>query len=353
MLAGRVAQVIGGGAGAAGAAAATGGSGFGSTQTSTQAATISSIAPPPVAILGGAPPALAAAGATAAQSTTAPGGTTPAVRGSHAASIVDRPLPRGAAAAGGGGRGVGGLPLVGGGVLGAGGGGGGGGGAGGGGAGGGGDLPTVSLSAYAHLFTELIAYSMDRSASIAELEDRLTRVGHDVGLRLAELLPWRAAAGDARVGGGGSGAGGGGAAGGAGLPVGGGSLLGAGASMPRRHAEPLDALKFVHSVAWPALFGKPADDLQQAHAADDEFMIADHDLLLHRHVSVPRRYSAFVPGSLAAGVVGGLLAGFGLPAAVSAHSVEFKGRDSTTILVKFDASVMKRRAYVAGGGAGR
>jgi hypothetical protein len=221
----------------------------------------------------------------------------------------------------------------------------------------GGDLPTVSLSAFAHLFSELIAYSMDRSTSIAELEDRLTRVGHDVGLRLAELLPWRAAAGDARGGVAAAAA----AAAAAASPTptpgsvpitAGGSLLGAGASMPRRRAEPLDALKFVHSVAWPALFGKTADDLQQAHAADDEFMIADHDLLLHRHVSVPRAYSAFVPGSLAAGVVRGLLAAFGLPAAVTAHSVEVRGRESTTLLVKFDRSVMERKAYVAAGGAG-
>jgi hypothetical protein len=245
------------------------------------------------------------------------------VRGSQAVSIVDRPLPRGAAAAG---RGLAGVSAAAAASASA---------SGGGGGGIAGDLPTVSLSAYAHLFAELIAYSMDRSSSIAELEDRLTRVGHDVGLRLAELLPWRAAAGAAPP-----------AAGG------GGSLLGTGASNPRRRAEPLDALKFVHSVAWPALFGKPADDLQQAHAADDEFMIADHDLVLHRHVSVPRAYSAFVPGSLAAGVVRGLLAGFGLPAAVTAHNVEVRGRESTTILVKFDRSVMERKAYVASGGAG-
>jgi hypothetical protein len=272
------------------------------------------------------------------------------VRGSHAASIVDRPLPRGAAAAGGGGGGgprVAGLALP---VV------GGGGGSGSGAAGGGvgGDLPTVSLSAYSHLFSELIAYSLDRSSSIAELEDRLTRVGHDVGLRLAELLPWRAAAGDARGGVAASAAAAAAAASGpsAAPPItAGGSLLGAGASAPRRRAEPLDALKFVHSVAWPALFGKPADDLQQAHGADDEFMVADHDLLLHRHVSVPRAYASFVPGSLAAGVVRGLLAGFGLPAAVTAHNVEVKGRASTTLLVKFERSVMERRAYVAAGGA--
>jgi hypothetical protein len=44
----------------------------------------------------------------------------------------------------------------------------------------------------------------------------------------------------------------------------------------------LDILKFIHSTAWPALFGKAADDLQQANAADDEYMISDHDLLVGR-----------------------------------------------------------------------
>lgn len=34
------------------------------------------------------------------------------------------------------------------------------------------EVPTVSLSAYAFLFSELISYAMDRSASITELEER-------------------------------------------------------------------------------------------------------------------------------------------------------------------------------------
>lgn len=34
------------------------------------------------------------------------------------------------------------------------------------------EVPTVSLSAFALLFSELISYSMDRSASITDLEDR-------------------------------------------------------------------------------------------------------------------------------------------------------------------------------------
>jgi len=34
------------------------------------------------------------------------------------------------------------------------------------------DTTTVSLSAFAYLFSELISYAMDRAASITELEDR-------------------------------------------------------------------------------------------------------------------------------------------------------------------------------------
>jgi hypothetical protein len=35
-----------------------------------------------------------------------------------------------------------------------------------------GEVPTVSFSAYAYLFGELISYAMDRAASISELEER-------------------------------------------------------------------------------------------------------------------------------------------------------------------------------------
>jgi trafficking protein particle complex subunit 5 len=139
------------------------------------------------------------------------------------------------------------------------------------------DVPTVSLSAYAYLFSELISYAMDRAASVTELEERLERVGHDVGLRAAELLAYRE-------------------------------------RPSKRRCDVLDALKHIHSVAWPALFGKPADDLQQANAADDEFMIRDAAPLVCRHISVPRSYASFVPGAIVAGIVRGLLDAASLPA---------------------------------------
>lgn len=106
---------------------------------------------------------------------------------------------------------------------------------------------------------------------------RLDRVGFDVGGRILELLSYR----ERNV---------------------------------RRHLEAVDILKYIHSVAWPYMFGKKADDLQQANAADDEYMISDNDLLVGKFISVPKSYSSFVPGSLVAGIVRGMLEAAGFPA---------------------------------------
>lgn len=117
----------------------------------------------------------------------------------------------------------------------------------------------------------------------------------------------------------------------------------------KRKPEILDILRFIHSVAWPYMFGKAADDLQQANAAADEYMITDQDLLVNKYISVPKSYGSFNPGAVAAGMVRGMLDAAGFPARVSAHFVESGSRQAkaqTTILIKFDASVMQRQAYL-------
>lgn len=58
---------------------------------------------------------------------------------------------------------------------------------------------------------------------------RLDKVGYEIGVRILELLSYRE------------------------------KLL-------RRKPECLDILRFIHSTVWPYLFGKNADDLQQAAA---------------------------------------------------------------------------------------
>ena len=48
--------------------------------------------------------------------------------------------------------------------------------------------------------------------------------------------------------------------------------------------------------------------------ADDEYMISDYDLLISKFISVPKSYSSFNPGALAAGIVRGMLDSAGFPA---------------------------------------
>ena len=50
----------------------------------------------------------------------------------------------------------------------------------------------VSLSAFAYLYSELVQYHQSRVASISELERRLESAGYGVGLRVLELLAYRA-----------------------------------------------------------------------------------------------------------------------------------------------------------------
>ena len=50
---------------------------------------------------------------------------------------------------------------------------------------------TVSLSAFAYLYSELVQYHQSRVASISELERRLESAGYGVGLRVLELLAYR------------------------------------------------------------------------------------------------------------------------------------------------------------------
>lgn len=122
---------------------------------------------------------------------------------------------------------------------------------------------------------------------------------------------------------------------------------------PKRKTEVLDILKFIHSVAWPHMFGRPADDLQQAAAHEDEYMISDHDLATNRYVSVPKSYGSFNPGALVAGMIRVMLESAGFRARVSAHTVDQKGpgvqgKKTTTFLIKFDPSVMQREALIKG-----
>eukprot|EP00956_Cyclotella_meneghiniana_P010353 scaffold14323_cov65-Cyclotella_meneghiniana.AAC.12 len=50
----------------------------------------------------------------------------------------------------------------------------------------------VSLSAFAYMYSELVQYHQGRAASISELERRLESAGYGVGLKVLELVAYRA-----------------------------------------------------------------------------------------------------------------------------------------------------------------
>mmetsp|Transcript_6631 Transcript_6631/g.19116 ORF Transcript_6631/g.19116 Transcript_6631/m.19116 type:complete len:197 (+) Transcript_6631:324-914(+) len=167
----------------------------------------------------------------------------------------------------------------------------------------------VSLASFAFLFSEFVQYSQSRVSNIGELERRLEDGGYGVGFRLLEALS-------------------------------------ATERGRRRDTRLLDALRFVHGTLWKYLFGRPARDLEQSNTAEDEYMISDVDLWVNKYVSVPKDMGGLTCAAFIAGIVKGCLDNAGFPARVTAHSVEVEGqaRPKTTILMKFDASVMAREA---------
>lgn len=165
----------------------------------------------------------------------------------------------------------------------------------------------VSLSAFSFLFSEMVQYSQTQVSNIGELERRLEDAGYSIGLRLLEMLCFRE-------------------------------------RNSKREIKLLDALKFVHSTVWKYLFGRQARDLEQSNAADDEYMISDSDLFVNKFISVPKDMGQLNCAAFVAGIVRGVLDSAGFPARVTAHFVPVPGqpRPKTTILMKFDASVLQR-----------
>lgn len=84
----------------------------------------------------------------------------------------------------------------------------------------------VSESAYLYLFSEVVQYCQTRAQTPDEFKERLAAVGHSMGVRHAELLAYRS-------------------------------------TRLQRFTDLTEALKFVSSTAWKALFGKEADGLEK------------------------------------------------------------------------------------------
>lgn len=118
-------------------------------------------------------------------------------------------------------------------------------------------------------------------------------------------------------------------------------------SKPKRETKLNGILLFVHTAVWKALFGKQADVLEKDDDHDNHYMITDHDMIVNRFVSVPRDMGDFNCASFVAGIVEAVLDGAHFPATVTAHNSPATGSKGTTLLIKFDLSMLPPNAIEA------
>jgi len=163
----------------------------------------------------------------------------------------------------------------------------------------------VSVSAFSFLFAETVDYCLKKAKQTHELEDRLHELGVPIGARVLDLYCSRE-------------------------------------NRNRKETRLLPMLNFLAGPVWKQLFGHAADLLKGADH-ENEYMLNDKNMLVNRFVSVPRDFGDINCGAFVAGIVEGLLRSSSFPAEASAHTVEEPGGgSSTTILVRFEESVMAR-----------
>lgn len=127
----------------------------------------------------------------------------------------------------------------------------------------------VSESAYLYLFSEVVQYCQTRAQTPDEFKERLAAVGHSMGVRHAELLAYRS-------------------------------------TRLQRFTDLTEALKFVSSTAWKALFGKEADGLEKVTGSKSTYYISDDSLLINKYVA---KDASATCAAFVAGIVQGILDG--------------------------------------------
>eukprot|EP00429_Kryptoperidinium_foliaceum_P050112 CAMPEP_0176122210 /NCGR_PEP_ID=MMETSP0120_2-20121206/61544_1 /TAXON_ID=160619 /ORGANISM="Kryptoperidinium foliaceum, Strain CCMP 1326" /LENGTH=174 /DNA_ID=CAMNT_0017456821 /DNA_START=111 /DNA_END=632 /DNA_ORIENTATION=+ len=149
---------------------------------------------------------------------------------------------------------------------------------------------SVSLSAFAYIYSELVQYHQNRVDSISELERRLESSGYGIGLKMLELQAYRS-------------------------------------REYKRENRLMNILQFVSTQVWKSLFGKSADSLERSIDNADEFMIVDYEPLTSTFVSVPSDFGQLSVDAFMSGIVAGVLTGAGFSARVTAHSVKLEDNE--------------------------
>ncbi|ORY85447.1 transport protein particle subunit trs31 [Protomyces lactucae-debilis] len=171
----------------------------------------------------------------------------------------------------------------------------------------------TSLSALAFLFSALVQQLHKTCTGVPELERKLADHGYRVGVRALDLSCCRDPA----------------------------------RSRKREHRL-LGMLQWVSGTLWRSLFNKPADALEQARDASDEYMIYDNAPLVCSFISTPKELGALSCAAFIAGILEGCLDAAGFPCSVTAHAAATPELPLKSVfLIKLDASVMQREAFLS------
>lgn len=176
----------------------------------------------------------------------------------------------------------------------------------------------ISLASFAYLFSSLITYHHAKSGSVSEIESRLNRAGYPIGIKMLDLLLYRAP--------------------------------------PRTASKPvrlLDLLQFIHGTLWRSLFNRSADALEQSNTKRNEYMIVDNEPLVNTFISIPKEMSQLNCAAFVAGIIEGMCdaAGFNTDS-VTAHWAGESDElwpGKTIFLLRFKENVIEREDAIKAG----
>lgn len=136
----------------------------------------------------------------------------------------------------------------------------------------------VSLSAFSFLFSEIIQYYQTRVSETDDIETKLSELGHDIGLRVIELISIRE-------------------------------------KVSRRETKIVTMLHYITNTVWRHLFNKVADNLERSTADEDVYMIHENSPVTNVYFDLSKLNGA----SFLAGIISGVLHSCRFNATVTAH----------------------------------
>lgn len=183
----------------------------------------------------------------------------------------------------------------------------------------------LNRSSFAFLFMEMVTYAQKKVTGIQDFEKKLNEQGYPLGLKLLDLLLYRASPA------------------GSGTGTSAGGLGGSSTTQAARPVRLLPLLTLLTTKLYPLLFSRPADSLEQSTTNPAEYMIIDNTPLTNHFITVPKEMNQLSVAAYIAGIIEGACDGAGFQCKASAHNT---GTDvwpnRTVFLIKFEDHILER-----------